>query len=198
MLSLPYVRFLEVARGGWLKQMRRIVSIAFKSGRPERCLNKTDRALGRDAATRSAKLWSDRIATEKPNSLWTGAALVVVPAARSSSHAAPAACCGSGHGRRLGSPLCRAARRFFRSRLFERLRIDWNNRRALVGVTYLLSAGPDLRLSWPAWMRLIELKLGRSAGGGLCGKERPPSVQLNPSARHRHETSTSHGDALKS
>jgi hypothetical protein len=56
-----------------------------RAGRPERCLNKSDRALGRDAATRSAKLWSDRIATEKPDSLWTGAALVVVPAARSSS-----------------------------------------------------------------------------------------------------------------
>ena len=107
--------------------------------RPERCVNKSsDRALGRDAATRSAKLWSDRIATEKPDSLWTGAALVVVPAARSSSQ-------GRGGSR---SPL--------RVRPMEegsevlsvvppggsseavgsaRLRIDWNNRRALVRVT---------------------------------------------------------------
>ena len=34
----------------------------------------------------------------------------------------------------------------------ERLRIDWNNRRALVRVPSLLSVGPDLRLSWPARM----------------------------------------------
>jgi hypothetical protein len=54
-----------------------------RAGRPERCLNKTDRALGRDGCNKISQ------ALERPNcdrdSLWTGAALVVVPAARSSS-----------------------------------------------------------------------------------------------------------------
>jgi hypothetical protein len=37
--------------------------------------------------------------------------------ARLRGAAAPAACCGSGQWRRVGSPLCRTARRLFRSRL---------------------------------------------------------------------------------
>jgi hypothetical protein len=108
-----------------------------RAGWPERCLNKMDRALGRDAATRSAKLWSDRIATEKPESLWTGAPLVVVPAARSSSQGRGGSRSLLGPANGVGSEVLSVVPPGGSSEVVcsERLRIDWNNRRALVGIT---------------------------------------------------------------
>src|ERR1700741_2059230 len=44
--------------------------------------------------------------------------LIVTGAVGGGGVAAPAARCGSGQWRRVGSPLCRTARRLFRSRLF--------------------------------------------------------------------------------
>ena len=74
---------------------------------------------------------------------------LALPPDRDSSEgpATPAARCGSGQWR--GSEVLSVAPPGGSSEAVgsARLRIDWNNGRALVRVTYLLSAGPDLRLS---------------------------------------------------
>jgi hypothetical protein len=106
-----------------------------RAGRPERCLNKTARALGRDGCNKISQ------ALERPNcdrdSLWTGAALVVVPAARSSSQGRGGSRSLLGPANGVGSEVLSVVPPGGSSEVVcsERLRIDWNNRRALVGIT---------------------------------------------------------------
>ena len=64
--------------------------------------------------------------------------------------AAPAARCGSGQWRRVGSPPVVPPGGSSEAISSGRLRIDWNNRRALVRVTLRLSVDPDPGLSWSA------------------------------------------------
>jgi hypothetical protein len=63
------------------------------------------------------------------------------------SAAAPAARCGSGQWRRVGSPLCRSARRLFRSRWVRAVAHRLEYRCALVRVIALLKLDADPKLS---------------------------------------------------